>query len=78
MIPARPSAPGAASEAARAAQRAFFSQALNGVQAPAPTAPSIPPTTPAVRQSAPAVRIAIPDEPPQRPLRPGSLVDIKV
>lgn len=79
-IPARTNAPaGGASEAARAAQRAFFSQALNAAQAPEPIAPTAA-VTPVVRQAAaPAVEKAIiPDQPPERPLRPGSLLDIKI
>jgi hypothetical protein len=55
---------GARPEQARAAQAAFF-QAARGLPAPAPTAE---PPKPAA--AAPA--------PPDRPLRPGSLLDIKV
>lgn len=54
----------AASEAVRAAQQAFFQTALGQIQASAPAARAAPATT---------------AEPgPQRPLRPGSLLDIKV
>lgn len=70
---ARSGAPG---EAARAAQRAFFSQAMNGVQAQAPLAEAAP-TAPMRRQAAPE-RISLPAEAPDRPVRPGTYLDIKV
>lgn len=68
-----------AADAARAAQRAFFSQALNAAQAQAPltetsrTAPLARPATAEVNR----VR-TLPDQEPERPLRPGSLLDIRV
>ena len=71
----RPNTP-ARSDAAIAAQRAFFQAALAQTQAVEPVRPS--PSTP----PRPATR-AMPsaptsDEPPERILRPGSLLDIKV
>ena len=54
-------------DAARAASRAFFQTAVTSEAAPAQ------------RPAAPAVRPAqSPTIDPQRPLRPGSLVDVKV
>jgi len=65
-LPAFPQAVPARPDAARAAQSAFFRAALEQVQArqPAPATPA-PPIT-----SAPAEA--------HRPMRPGSLLDIKV
>ncbi len=61
-----------------AAQRAFF-EALGkaqGAAAPAaPTAPAAPVQTAQVMRAAPA---AAPSEQPQKMLRPGSLLDIRV
>lgn len=61
-------------EAARASQRAFFSQALAAVQAPEPTIAPVhtqptSPTAPAAANGQPA---------PDRPMRPGSLLDIRI
>ncbi len=65
------STPTPAAPKATAAQRAFFEAALRGA---APTAPVEP-----ARPVAPTVRaVAVPAEEPARPLRPGSLVDIRV
>ena len=76
-LPLTPSRPQAApGEAARAAQRAFFSQALNGVQSQAPAAESTP--APPVQRQAVPERIELPAEPPTRAMRPGSYLDIKV
>lgn len=61
-------------EGVRAAQRAFFQAALQGVQPAAPTraAPTArPAATVQPQTTAPAAE-------PQRYLRPGSLLDIKV
>ncbi len=58
-----------------AAQRAFFAAALGQAQAPAAATPQPQP------QARPASVARIPDpaaEPPQRILRPGSLLDIRV
>ena len=74
FVPTRPQGP--AGDPARAAQRAFFSQALNGVQGEAPVAEAAP-VAPVQRQAAPE-RIEIPAEQPTRALRPGSYLDIKV
>lgn len=60
-------------EAVRAAQRAFFQAALQGVQPVAPTPAQT--TRPAATVQPQA---AAPSAEPQRYLRPGSLVDIKV
>ena len=65
---------------ARAAQRAFFQQAL-GDATPVRAAPPAAPV--AQVQGAQPVRAAglvrpIPEEPPARVMRPGSFVDIKV
>jgi hypothetical protein len=63
---------------ARAAQRAFFQQAL-GDATPVRAAPVTAPV--AHSQAAQPTRDIIrplPDEPPSRPMRPGSFIDIKV
>ena len=79
-MPTRPqgAAPGPA-DAARAAQRAFFSQALNAAQAQTPMAEIAQPA-PVARQAAAVEvnKINIPDQEPERPVRPGSLLDIRV
>jgi len=55
------------------AQRAFFAAAMAQAQAPAATA------APAAPQAAPATHMATtPAEAPQKVLRPGSLLDIRV
>ena len=61
-------------DAKTAAQRAFFQQALNG--AAVSTSSQEEPRRQAPRQ--PDLRIEIPDGPPQKILRPGSIIDIKV
>lgn len=83
--PIRPSLPqltprpqGGPSEAARAAQRAFFAQAMNGVQAQAAAEPAAPAIAAPARQAIHVDRINIPAEPPERPTRPGVHLDIKV
>ena len=64
------------SEAAKAAQRAFFQAALNGV---APVAAAQPRSAQPTVSPAVAVQPARADgPPPSRLLRPGSLLDIKV
>ena len=83
MLPTTPTRPpGAASapdDAARAAQRAFFSQALNAAQAQAPLT-EVARAAPIARQAAPVEvnKVNIPDQEPERPLRPGSLLDIRI
>jgi hypothetical protein len=63
---------------ARAAQRAFFQQALGDATpvraAPVATAASHALATPATQD----IRRPIPAEPPARIMRPGSFVDVKV
>lgn len=78
----RAGGPPARAEAARAAQRAFFDAALRGAPAvvAAPAATPVQTTASPVQPIAPA-RPSQPmgdDAPPGRPLRPGSLVDIRV
>ncbi|MEO6341139.1 MAG: hypothetical protein ABIO39_13940 [Caulobacteraceae bacterium] len=70
----RPTTP-VRSEAAIAAQRAFFQAALSQTQAVAPVtaAPTPPRPVTRVAHSTPTT-----DEPPERILRPGSLLDIRV
>jgi hypothetical protein len=62
-------------EARAAAQRAFFQAALDRTQAPAPTAGRQDQAAQAATSRASATQ---PDTPPDRPLRPGSLVNILV
>ena len=62
----------ARSEAVKAAQRAFFQAALNGVEPVASAA------QPRVAPTAPALSVRSDAAPPNRLLRPGSLLDIKV
>lgn len=80
QLPATRPQNAARSEAIRAAQKAFFDAAMN--QAPAPAvAPARAPSRPAAVQAAAPVQTAAPaatTEPPQRYLRPGSRLDIKV
>lgn len=61
-----------------AAQRAFFNAAMGQAQADA--APRASATAPAVTQPAPVNRIdaAASSEAPQKILRPGSLLDIRI
>ena len=88
--------PAAASDGARAAQRAFFAQALNGAQASIaqgstaqapiaqpPVVQSAAPAAAPVRQAAQAaaqqaLQAIQQGETPPRPLRPGSLLDIRI
>jgi len=79
MVPQpTPSAPVRTTAEAKAAQRAFFQQALGDATpvraAPAAATPSAPQAAQTVRE----VRRPIPEEPPARVMRPGSFVDIKV
>ena len=63
---------------ARAAQRAFFQQALGDATpvraAPDATSSSLSQPPPATRD----IRRPIPAEPPTRIMRPGSFVDVKI
>jgi hypothetical protein len=70
----RPNTP-VRTEAAIAAQRAFFQAALSQTQAVAPVTAAPTPPRPVTRvlPSTPTT-----DEPPERILRPGSLLDIRV
>jgi hypothetical protein len=65
-----------------AAQKAFFEAALGKPSAaPAPAAPVTAPPVQAASQSpaqAAARVTALPDDPPKKILRPGSLIDIRV
>ncbi len=69
LTPTVPSQSPARAEALKTAQRAFFQAAMNEAPAPAAAKPAAP-AAPAA--AAPA------SEAPQRYLRPGSRVDIKV
>jgi hypothetical protein len=68
---------------ARAAQRAFFQQAL-GDATPVRAAPAAaqvaqtPAAQPARSTQTVGVMRPVPEEPPARPMRPGSFIDIKV
>jgi len=85
VTPQQPtSSPARSTAEARAAQRAFFQQAL-GDATPVRAAPVAAPVSHA--QAAQPARAAaqvtgvmrpVPEQPPARPLRPGSFVDIKV
>lgn len=68
---------GARAEAIRAAQKAFFDRALDPSQA---TAPARPATAASATPVPPVTRLTFDADapPPSRPLRPGSLLDIKV
>jgi hypothetical protein len=77
----QPIAPVAGPDGGRmAAQKAFFQAALGKPAAIAPppaAAPTFAPQTPAAPQT--QLRAgALPDEPPKKILRPGSLLDIRV
>ena len=72
--------PGRSVADARAAQKAFFDAALGKAQAPA-TAPRAPPVAaaPASPRPSPILTAAPTAQPsPDRPMRPGSLVNIVV
>ncbi|HYE42156.1 MAG TPA: hypothetical protein VEA15_02090 [Caulobacteraceae bacterium] len=78
FTPFTPTRPQASPDGARAAQRAFFNQALAQAQAPAaPTRAEI--AAPARAVASPvATRAADASAPPERVMRPGSLLDIKI
>jgi hypothetical protein len=65
---------------ARAAQKAFFDAALGKAQAPAAVQRAAPAVTPAApARPSPILTAAPPAEPsPDRPMRPGSLLNIVV
>lgn len=78
----RASPPGPAADAVRAAQRAFFDTALANAASPAVTRPA-PPTQAIAVAAPPPQRASLgaatqTAEPPSRPMRPGSLLDIRV
>jgi len=73
-----PRAQSAAGDAAKAAQRAFFAQALNGVQSHAPADVPSPAHNEPARRTTHVERINIPAEAPERTVRPGTYLDIKV
>lgn len=83
VTPHTASAPVRTTAEARAAQRAFFQQAL-GDATPVRAAPVAAPvaqtqaTQPARAAQTTGVVRPIPEEPPARVMRPGSFVDIKV
>jgi hypothetical protein len=82
-VPAAPAAPARNAEAI-AAQRAFFAAALGkaapavATTASATAAPVVATPASVTRSQQTLERVDIPDEPPSRILRPGSLLDIKV
>jgi hypothetical protein len=73
-------APKPADAARLAAQKAFFEVALGkAAPAPAPAAPAAAPVQDApARAAAPLKGVDTPAEAASRPLRPGSLLDIRV
>jgi hypothetical protein len=70
-----PAGPSRADQAKLAAQRAFFDAALGKAAGPAPTLATVTPTAQAV--SPPRIPDAAAEK-PQKILRPGSLLDIRV
>lgn len=73
-VAARPQA----SEAVRAQRLAMFQQAIAGAATPAAPAAAPQPSMPAVAVT-PVQRVNLGEAPdPSRPLRPGSLLDIRV
>ena len=80
-LPAAPARGGGTGDARSAAQRAFFEQALGRTAAPPTTALTTvvaETSTPVNERRAPDLHIKMPDAPPTKILRPGSLLDIKV
>jgi len=75
ILPPTPQSPQSQDSAKLAAQRAFFAAAMGQAQAPAQAAMA-PPAAPAPSTAARAV--AVQADPPQKVLRPGSLIDIRV
>jgi hypothetical protein len=76
-----PAGPRPAEAARTAAQRAFFQAAVARPGAPAEVAGTAPPVRAAPRRIEPVQVKTLPADgaaPPARPLRPGSLLDIKV
>lgn len=78
-LPAAPARTGGPADARSAAQRAFFEQALGRSTAPAAATQKAAAASPlAIRPRGPDLRIELPDAPPAKILRPGSIIDIKV
>jgi hypothetical protein len=75
VLPPTPQGSSPQDSAKLAAQRAFFAAAMGQAQAQAPAA-TIQPTSPAATTAARAA--PAPAEAPQKILRPGSLIDIRV
>jgi len=74
-----PAGPARADPARLAAQKAFFEAALGKAGGPAPTAPqSVSAAAPPPVQAAPTPTFDGAAEKPQKILRPGSLLDIKI
>ena len=67
--------PAAVPPARTAAQRAFFDSAMGRAGAPAPAAEPVKAAAPVAQRM---VRESLPEEPPKKILRPGSLLDIRV
>lgn len=76
LVPTQPAAARPGEAARSAAQRAFFEAAIGKTPAPA-APPAVTAQTAAPRVETVQVK-TVPDEPPTRYLRPGSLLDIKV
>ncbi len=78
LYPQTQARPQSQDSAKLAQQRAFFNAALGQAQAPAQT--SAPTIAPAASAAPPATQRmgSIPAEQPQKVLRPGSLIDIRV
>lgn len=70
-----PTAPAAKADARAEAQRAFFQAAMAGQTV---VTSKVAETAPAAGPRAPDLRVQMPDAPPERYLRPGSILDIKV
>ena len=75
-----PSAPARArgTAEAKAAQKAFFQQALGDATPVRAAPPAAPASASGAAQASRDIRRPIPDEPPARMMRPGSFVDVKV
>jgi hypothetical protein len=80
-LPPTPAAPARADPTRSAAQKAFFDMAMGKAAAPAPTAPAAVTVSAARPSQTPVTLQRMPDagaEKPQKILRPGSLLDIRV
>lgn len=72
----QPAAAPTSTPARTAAQRAFFDAALGRAAAPSAPVPAAAPVTPAPQRTVQTANL--PEEPPKKILRPGSLLDIRV